>query len=72
MPQRGLTRYQPDLAYRVCHAMIDILAILVPHAVIALAVWRLLHRDDLDTDPLLPRDTGADKPGPKAARRPRA
>lgn len=52
--------------------MIDILAILVPHAVIALAVWRLLHRDDLDTDPLLPRDTGADKPGPKAARRPRA
>ncbi|BEU98966.1 hypothetical protein [Novosphingobium olei] len=37
--------------------MIDIFTVLLPHALMALAVWRLLHRDDLDEDPALPRQT---------------
>lgn len=35
--------------------MIDIFSILLPHGLMALAVWRLLHRDDIDEDPMLPR-----------------
>ncbi len=34
--------------------MIDIFTVIVPHALMALAVWRLLARDDLDQDPHLP------------------
>lgn len=35
--------------------MIDQFTVLLPHFLMALAVWRLLHRDDLDNDPALPR-----------------
>lgn len=34
--------------------MIDIFTVVVPHALMAIAVWRLLLRDDLDDDPILP------------------
>ncbi|WP_156309645.1 hypothetical protein [Novosphingobium sp. AAP93] len=34
--------------------MIDIITVVVPHMLMAIAVWRLLHRDDLDNDPILP------------------
>ena len=39
--------------------MIDALSLLISHAVILLAGWRLLARDDLDTDPPRP-DTRTD------------
>ena len=29
--------------------MIDIFTVVVPHALMAIAVWRLIHRDDLDS-----------------------
>jgi len=35
--------------------MIDMLALSVPHFVMAIAVWRLVRRADLDNDPALPR-----------------
>jgi len=34
--------------------MIDIFTVVVPHVLMAIAVWRLIHRDDLDLDPILP------------------
>jgi len=34
--------------------MIDQFTLLLPHLLMALAVWRLLQRDDLDDDPSLP------------------
>jgi hypothetical protein len=34
--------------------MIDKFTIFLPHILMAIAVWRLLHRDDLDDDPSLP------------------
>lgn len=34
--------------------MIDQFTLLLPHLLMALAIWRLLHRDDLDDDPSLP------------------
>ena len=34
--------------------MIDLLALAVPHFVMAIAVWRLVQRADLDDDPALP------------------
>ena len=34
--------------------MIDIITVVVPHMLMAIAVWSLLRRDDLDTDPILP------------------
>lgn len=34
--------------------MIDIFTVVVPHVLMAIAVWRLLARDDLDHDPILP------------------
>lgn len=34
--------------------MIDQFTLFLPHLLMALAVWRLLHRDDLDDDPSLP------------------
>lgn len=34
--------------------MIDIFTVVVPHLLMAIAVWRLLHNDDLDNDPILP------------------
>ncbi|WP_292933837.1 hypothetical protein [Novosphingobium sp. PASSN1] len=34
--------------------MIDIFTVVVPHVLMAIAVWRLLARDDLDNDPILP------------------
>jgi hypothetical protein len=48
--------------------MIDLFALVVTHAVLALALLRLVQREDLDQD--LPPDTGADEgesePEPKA------
>jgi hypothetical protein len=35
--------------------MIDLLALAIPHLVMAIAVWRLVGRADLDDDPALPR-----------------
>ena len=40
--------------------MIDLLALAVSHLVLALAVWRLIQRRDLDDDPALPRNNRAD------------
>ena len=34
--------------------MVNILTLLLCHAVLGLAAWRLLQRDDLDSDPELP------------------
>ncbi|MBB4615699.1 hypothetical protein [Novosphingobium taihuense] len=34
--------------------MIDKFTIFLPHMLMAIAIWRLLHRDDLDDDPSLP------------------
>lgn len=34
--------------------MIDKFTIILPHILMAIAVWRLLHRADLDDDPSLP------------------
>jgi hypothetical protein len=34
--------------------MIDIFTVVLPHVLMALAVWRLISRDDLDFDPILP------------------
>jgi hypothetical protein len=34
--------------------MIDLLALAIPHFVLAIAVWRLVGRADLDSDPALP------------------
>ncbi|WP_068078493.1 hypothetical protein [Novosphingobium lentum] len=36
--------------------MIDNITILLPHALLAIAIWRMLKRDDLDHDPALPRE----------------
>jgi hypothetical protein len=33
--------------------MIDKITVLVPHLLMALMIWRLLHRPDLDHDPLV-------------------
>ena len=30
--------------------MIDIFTVVLPHVLMAIAIWRLLHRDDLDHD----------------------
>ena len=42
--------------------MIDMIALAVPHIVMAIAVWRLVNRPDLDEDPALPRG-GPDRRG---------
>ena len=63
-PIRGRT---PAWARR----MIDIFTVVLPHVLMAIAVWHLLHRDDLDQDPSMPgfrgilkrRKPGAPKPG---------
>ena len=34
--------------------MIDIFTVVVPHVLMGIAVWRLIHADDLDRDPILP------------------
>lgn len=34
--------------------MIDIFTVVMPHVLMAIAIWRLLGRDDLDSDPILP------------------
>lgn len=34
--------------------MIDKFTIFLPHILMAIAIWQLLHRDDLDDDPSLP------------------
>ena len=70
MPRQDLTPRQPSLpkqqgksvrsgaAIRVWHArMIDIFTVVLPHVLMAIAIWRLLHRDDLD------HDQGYVKPG---------
>jgi hypothetical protein len=35
--------------------MIDLIALVVPHFAMAVAVWRLVRRADLDRDPVLTR-----------------
>lgn len=45
--------------------MIDLVALAVPHFVMAVAVWRLTRRPDLDDDPALPR---RERPPPRRAR----
>jgi hypothetical protein len=47
--------------------MIDQFTVLLPHFLMALAVWRLLHRDDLNNDPALPRRRFAMRKGAKAS-----
>ena len=53
--------------------MIDKLTIFLPHFLMALAIWRLLRRDDLNDDPALPRQhapaTRSRKQGGQEARR---
>jgi hypothetical protein len=45
--------------------MIDLFALAVPHFVMAIAVWRLVQRADLDDDPALPgREQPVAKPLP--------
>lgn len=39
--------------------MIDIFTVVVPHVLMGIAVWRLIHCDELDNDPLLPGATSA-------------
>ncbi len=39
--------------------MIDIFTVVVPHLLMAIAVWRLLHNDALDNDPILPAPNSA-------------
>lgn len=34
--------------------MIDIFTVVVPHVLMGIAIWRLIHSDDLDFDPILP------------------
>lgn len=34
--------------------MIDNFTVVLPHVLMAIAIWRLLSRDDLDFDPILP------------------
>lgn len=34
--------------------MIDIFTVVMPHVLMAIAAWRLLHTDELDNDPILP------------------
>ncbi len=50
--------------------MIDIFTVVVPHVLMAFAIWRLLGRDELDSDPILPgtasamaQRNGRDAPG---------
>ncbi len=38
--------------------MVDNLALAISHAVLLLAVWKLIQRDDLDVDPRDPADEG--------------
>ncbi|KPF94042.1 hypothetical protein IP81_00880 [Novosphingobium sp. AAP83] len=38
--------------------MIDKFTLFLPHLLMAIAVWRMLHRDDLDDDPSLPSRKG--------------
>jgi hypothetical protein len=60
MAWKRLTPRQPNRAIagspsgKRARRMIDIFTVIVPHALMALAVWRLLPRDDLDQDPHLP------------------
>ncbi len=44
--------------------MIDNFALVVTHAVLALALWRLVQRDDLDAD-LPPADLPSSSPEPE-------
>ncbi|MEI6641042.1 MAG: hypothetical protein WCL10_03335 [Novosphingobium sp.] len=39
--------------------MIDIFTVVVPHVLMAIAIWRLIHNDDLDFDPILPGSADA-------------
>jgi hypothetical protein len=39
--------------------MIDNFTVVLPHVLMAIAIWRLLRRDDLDQDPILPGTTEA-------------
>lgn len=49
--------------------MIDNFAILVSHGLLAIALWRLAHRDDLDREEPAPPDP---PPGPSMRMRRRA
>lgn len=48
-------------------AMIDKITIFLPHVLMALMIWKLVHRADLDDDPALPN-----RRQPLMGRRPRA
>ncbi len=45
--------------------MIDNFALVITHALLALALWRLVQRDDLDADPEIAAEPPAD-PEPEA------
>lgn len=51
-------------------AMIDKFTLLLPHMLMALMVWRLLRRDDLDTDPAITAANKATEMPKRARRRP--
>jgi hypothetical protein len=66
MPRQDLTPRQPSLPKQQKRrfalgpkieadaGMIDIFTVVMPHLLMAIAVWRLLHDDTLDNDPILP------------------
>jgi hypothetical protein len=61
--RQGLTLRQPPAAIAPC--MVDYFAIVATHGVMALALWRLLQRDELDREegneaPRRPRKQSAD------------
>jgi hypothetical protein len=45
--------------------MVDIFAIGLTHALLALFAWRLMQRGDLDADPVLPDEAPAPPPEPR-------
>ncbi|WP_338467555.1 hypothetical protein RXV95_03060 [Novosphingobium sp. ZN18A2] len=52
--------------------MIDKFTILVPHLLMAIAIWRLLQRDDLDHDPNFPDQAPVRPARPRRRRTPGA
>lgn len=47
--------------------MFDYFPLALTHGLLALAAWRLLWRDDLDSDPADPADPGESAPAAPAA-----
>ena len=42
---------------------VDILSLLLSHALLGLAAWRIMRRDDLDADPAITPDGQGERPG---------